>query len=128
MKAMGFSVKLDTNGSQPQVLRRLLKDELLDFVAMDIKAPLNIYDRLAGVRTSIRRIEESIERVANSDIAHTFRTTVVEPLLSPEEVRSITQLVPPGSEHCLQRFQPENAFDATFRGDPCSSPMTPFED
>ena len=108
---MRFSVKLDTNGSQPQVLRRLLEDELIDFIAMDIKAPLDIYDRLTGVHPPISQIKESIELIANSNIGHEFRTTVVEPLLSPEDLLSIKKLVPPGSRHCFQKFRPEHALD-----------------
>jgi len=114
-KAMGFSVKLDTNGGQPQVLRRLLKDELIDFIAMDIKAPFAIYDRLTGVHPPISQIKESIELIANSNIGHEFRTTVVEPLLSPEDLLSIKKLVPPGSRHRFQKFHPEHALDPSLR-------------
>jgi len=83
IKAMEFLLKLDTNGSRPQVLRQLLEDGLIDFIAMDIKAPLDIYDRLTGVHTPTSRIKESIELIAENGIAHEFRTTVVELLLSP---------------------------------------------
>jgi len=114
-KAMGFSVKLDTNGSQPQVLRRLLEDELIDFIAMDIKAPLDIYDRLTGVHIPISQSKESIKLIARSGIAHEFRTTVVEPLLSPEDVLSIKKLVPAGSTHRLQKFRSEHALDPRLR-------------
>ena len=115
IKAMGFAVKLDTNGSRPQVLHRLLQEELIDFIAMDIKAPLDIYDRLTGVHTPISRIKESIELIASSNAAHEFRTIVVEPLLSPKDVRSIKKLVPPGSTHHLQKFRPEHALDPVLR-------------
>ena len=108
--AMELLVKLDTNGSLPEVLCKLMKDKLIDFIAMDIKAPLDIYDRLTGVQTSISRIKESIELIARSGIAHEFRTTVVEPLLLPEDVLSIRKLIPPGSMYRLQKFRPEHAF------------------
>ena len=60
IKSRGFLVKLDTNGSQPEVLREVLQSKLVDFVAMDIKAPLAIYDRLTGVRAPTSQILESI--------------------------------------------------------------------
>jgi len=108
---MVFLVKLDTNGSRPEVLHRLLEEKLIDFIAMDIKAPLDIYDRLTGVQTPISRIKESIELIAGSGIAHEFRTTVVKPLLSPQDLLSIRKLIPPGSTHRLQKFRPEHALD-----------------
>ena len=115
IKAKGFLVKLDTNGSQPQVLHRLLQEELIDFITMDIKAPLDIYDRLTGVDTPISRIKESIELIANSNVTHEFRTTVVEPLLSAEDVQTIRKLVPAGSTYRLQKFRPEHAIDQALR-------------
>jgi len=115
IKATGFLVKLDTNGSQPEVLHRLLEEKLIDFIAMDIKAPLDIYDRLTGEQTPISRIKESIELIARSGIAHEFRTTVVKPLLSPQDLLSIRKLIPPGSTHGLQKFRPEHALDPAFR-------------
>ncbi len=113
--AMDILVKLDTNGSRPEVLRRLLEEKLIDYIAMDIKAPLDIYDRLTGVQTPIRRIEESVELIAGSGIAHEFRTTVVEPLLLPEDVLSIRKLIPPTSTHHQQKFRPEHALDPALR-------------
>ncbi|MHC4534764.1 MAG: anaerobic ribonucleoside-triphosphate reductase activating protein [Planctomycetota bacterium] len=109
--AMELLVKLDTNGSLPEVLRKLMKEKLIDFIAMDIKAPLDIYDHLTGVQTSISRIKESIELIARSGIAHEFRTTVVKQLLSPQDLLSIKKLVPVGSTHRLQKFRPEHALN-----------------
>lgn len=115
IKTMGFSVKLDTNGSKPNVLRELLENDLVDYIAMDVKAPFAIYDRLTGVHPPTARIKESIKLIARSGIAHEFRTTVVEPLLSPEDVLSIKKLVPAGSTHRLQKFRSEHALDPRLR-------------
>ncbi len=113
--AMGFLVKLDTNGSQPQVLRRLLKEKLIDYIAMDIKAPLDIYDRLTGVQSPVSQIKESIKLINRSGIAHEFRTTVVKSLLSPHDLLSIQKLVPHGSRHRFQKFRPEHALAPALR-------------
>lgn len=115
IKAMGLLVKLDTNGSLPEVLRRLLEEKLIDFIAMDIKAPLDIYDRLTGVQTPISRIKESIELIARSGVAHEFRTTVVKSLLSPQSLRLIRKLVPTESRHYFQKFRPEHALAPSLR-------------
>ena len=113
--AMDLLVKLDTNGSKPNVLRELLENDLVDYIAMDVKAPFAIYDRLTGVHQPTARIKESIKLIARSGIAHEFRTTVVEPLLSPEDVLSIKKLVPAGSTHRLQKFRSEHALDPRLR-------------
>lgn len=114
-KALGFEIKLDTNGSRPEVLRALLQEGLLDFIAMDIKAPLAIYDRLTGVHAPTKKVGKSIELIAGSGMAHEFRTTVVRSLLSPVDIQEIQAMVPPGSPHRLQEFHPENALDFALR-------------
>lgn len=115
IKEIGFKTKLDTNGSRPDVLRNLFQEGLVDYVAMDIKAPLAIYSRLAGVSVPTQRIAESIDRIARSGIAHEFRTTVVEPLLSQCDLAAVQAMVPAGSSHRLNAFQHEYALDSALR-------------
>ena len=115
IKAMKLLLKLDTNGSQPQVLRQLLQDELIDFIAMDVKAPLDIYDRLAGVHTPTSRIKESIKIIAESGVSHEFRTTAVELLLSSQDLLRVQKLIPHGSKHRFQKFCLEHALDTRLR-------------
>lgn len=97
IKAMGFLVKLHTNGSKPEVLRRLIRNNLVDYIAMNIKAPLYMYDHMCGVHAPISRIKESVILISQASVEHEFRTSVVEPLLSPADIRSIQKFVPVGS-------------------------------
>ncbi|RKY10692.1 MAG: anaerobic ribonucleoside-triphosphate reductase activating protein [Planctomycetota bacterium] len=118
IKEAGFAVKLDTNGSRPEMIKMILAGKLVDYIAMDIKAPLDKYKQLVGypfVPNGTESIEESIALIAQSGIDHAFRTTVVEALLSPEDMRKIRVLVPAGSNYTLQKFCPENAFDPKLR-------------
>jgi len=115
VKALGYHVKLDTNGGRPEVVAALLEEGLIDYLAMDIKAPLACYERLAGRRVPRDTLEESIALVARSGVEHEFRTTVVEALLSAEDVRRIRAIVPSGSPHRLQPFQPQHALDPALR-------------
>ena len=115
VRSMDYQIKLDTNGSRPEVLAELLLEGLVDFIAMDIKAPFALYDRLTGVYAPKERLEESIALIAQSGIDHEFRTTVVEPLLSEDDLQAIQEMVPQGSRHRLQEFRPENAFDPVLR-------------
>lgn len=102
---MGFAVKVDTNGSRPEVLAKLLAGKVVNYIAMDLKAPLPIYARLSGVAVDTLAIHQSIDLISKSGIAHHFRTTVVESLLSVHDVTDIRKLIPAGSSYTLQQFK-----------------------
>ena len=114
-KDMGFAVKLDTNGSNPNVLKEILENNLVDYIAMDIKAPLNSYKKLTNNVSSSEGIQESINIISKSGIDHEFRTTVIEALLTPEDMQEIRALVPAKSTYHLQKFYPEHALDPKLR-------------
>ncbi len=109
VRAMGLKIKLDTNGSRPEVLRRLLQEGLLDYVAMDVKAPWPLYHRLVGTAVDTGAIAESVRLIAGSGVRHEFRTTMVEELLAPDDVAAVAAMIPAGSTHTLQEFRPELA-------------------
>jgi len=115
VKDMGFAVKLDTNGSRPGVIKALLDGNYVDFIAMDIKAPLSRLPELTGTVSQGPQIRRSISLIAASGVDHLFRTTDVKPLLSSEDHRSIKELVPPGSLHVVQPFVAKNAMAASLR-------------
>ena len=115
LKEIGLAVKLDTNGSRPSVLKSILKDKIIDFIAMDVKAPLSKYHKLAGIFVKTERIMESIHLIAKSKVDHLFRTTVVPSLLTSDDIREIRKLIPPESPYRLQTFRPENALDPRLR-------------
>lgn len=93
IKAMGFLVKLDTNGSLPQYLAEVIELRLVNFIAMDVKASLARYQELTRTPFITSAIEESIELIKNSGIPHEFRTTVVKSLCSEEELKNIYALI-----------------------------------
>lgn len=103
-KKMGFLVKLDTNGTNPVVLRELLQENLVDFVAMDIKGPLEKYSQIAARPIDIDAIRESIDLIRT--VPHEFRTTIVRGQLVPEDFESIGQLVHGADRFALQYFVP----------------------
>ena len=115
VKGMGFDVKIDTNGSRPEVIERLLAENLVDFIAMDIKAPLTRLRELTGRSSHGPQINRSISLIAESGIDHLFRTTDVTPLLSSEDHCSIKEMVPPGSPYVVQPFVAKNAMSASLR-------------
>lgn len=115
IRTLGFAVKLDTNGSRSEVLRNLLEAGLLDYVAMDIKAPSAYYGRLSGVDVDMSAIRRSIRLIADSSVEHHFRTTWVAPLLQESDRSEILELVPDGSRHVWQKFRPQLAADVALQ-------------
>jgi len=111
VRGMGFHVKLDTNGSRPHVIRRLIRDGLLDFIAMDIKAPLHMYGSLSSKPLRISAIQESIVTIARSGLPHEFRTTLMPGFLSEGDMKEVIALVPPGSPHRFQPFRDPAEFE-----------------
>ena len=92
IRALGYAIKLDTNGSRPDVLRALAAEGLVDYVAMDIKNSPAAYPETAGLpKLDLSRIEESIRFLAEGHVEYEFRTTVVKPLHSPDRIRDMGQ-------------------------------------
>ena len=111
-KKIGFLVKLDTNGTNPGVLRELLQENLIDFVAMDIKGPLEKYSQIAARPIDIDAIRESIDLIRT--VPHEFRTTIVRGQLVPEDFESIGQLVHGADRFALQYFVPGTTVSPQF--------------
>jgi len=104
VKSMGFLVKLDTNGTAPELLQELIDEKLLDYVAMDIKAPLDKYSTITQVITAEEKIKKSIEILLNDKVDYEFRTTVVKSLLSVEDFEKIADLISGAKRYYLQKF------------------------
>lgn len=115
VKNLDFAVKLDTNGSHPEMVELLLKEELIDYIAMDIKAPLGKYDTLCGVDVDTQAIRRSISVISASKVPHHFRTTHVKSLLTESDIAELLALVPPDSKHITQPFISETAWKAELR-------------
>lgn len=99
---LGLAVKLDTNGSRPEVLAELLAAGVVDYIAMDLKAPLKRYRQLAGVAVAAETIHRSSRLIAAGGIPHHFRTTNFTTLLGPDDLAAIRREVPAGSAHKVQ--------------------------
>ena len=112
IKQLGFLVKLDTNGSNPEVLKKIIGQKLVDYLAMDIKAPLSgrqkkKYDRLTGIKADLKKMRKSVEIIKNSGLDYEFRTTVVPGLLTREDILQIARDISPAKKYFLQNFRPE---------------------
>lgn len=114
IKKLKYLVKVDTNGSNPQMLKKIIQEELVDYVAMDIKGPKEKYQELAGKKVSIKNIEKSVEILKDSRIEHEFRTTVTPNMLEKSDFTKITRWIGPGGKYYLQQFRPEKTVDPNF--------------
>ncbi|MBU0517230.1 MAG: anaerobic ribonucleoside-triphosphate reductase activating protein [Proteobacteria bacterium] len=116
LKDAGLAVKLDTNGSRPDVIAEVLARELVDHVALDLKMVLEPapYALLAGPEADVLAVSRSIDIVAKSPSAE-LRTTVVPGLHDDNALDQMAGYVPPGLKWRLQNFRPDNAFDPEFR-------------
>ncbi len=115
IRSLGFLIKLDTNGSNPAMLRRLFAENLIDYCAMDIKAPAAKYQKVTRSKVSIVAIKESIELIKEANIEYEFRSTLVDEMLSAEEVLEMGSLIGKAKRYFLQRFVSTKTLDASFR-------------
>jgi pyruvate formate lyase activating enzyme len=111
VKERGLLVKLDTNGSLPGRLEELVEEGLVDWIAMDIKAPLDRYSEVAGVSVRVEDIEKSAAIVKGSGLTYMFRTTVVPGLLGREDIRRIGTWLEGADLYQLQQFVPHDTID-----------------
>jgi len=114
IKRLGFFVKLDTNGSYPERIKEIIDRKLLDYIAMDIKAPLYKYNRTTLTSIDTERIVESIHLIMNSGIDYEFRTTVVRSLLSRDDFPKIGEMIKSAKLFVLQEFRPTKTLDPDF--------------
>lgn len=114
IKDLGFLVKLDTNGTHPNMLKRMISDEVLDFVAMDIKATMERYQEVVARAIDTEDILESIRVIKSSGVDHEFRSTLVKSQISPSDLDEIGRLVRGSPRYALQRFRPGRTLNPQF--------------
>lgn len=106
IRALGFLVKLDSNGSFPDRLRELLDEGLVDYVAMDIKADEDNYAKVCGLKElPLSKIKESIKIIRESGTPYEFRTTVIDELHDEKVMEGIGDLIEGADKYFLQRFE-----------------------
>lgn len=105
IKALGYLVKLDTNGSYPERLGEMLSSGLVDYVAMDIKNSPNGYGKACGVDFDTEIIKKSVEIIKSSGVAHEFRTTVVKGIHTAVDIAECAKWIGEGERYFLQSYK-----------------------
>ena len=115
VKDLGFLVKLDTNGSRPGVLNSLIEGNLIDYVAMDIKAPKQKYDLFVEDEKIGENIDKSIELLKQDKVDYEFRTTLAPDILEEQDILAIADWIKFAPRYFLQRFQNSKVLNEKFK-------------
>lgn len=120
LKNMGFNVKIDTNGTNPSLLKELMDEKLIDYVALDVKAPLDRekYSRAIGVSSDqfLGKILETIKILRSGNVEYEFRTTVVPSIHGEKDIEEICESIKGCRKYVIQNFRPvENTIDQKFQ-------------
>jgi len=105
IKKLGFLIKLDTNGTDPEILKELFEEKLIDYIAMDIKAPFERYKDVVMVDVDIDKIKKSFDYIKKCGIDYEFRTTVVKEQLTLEDLDKIGKMLLNVRKYYLQKFR-----------------------
>lgn len=117
IKEKGFKIKLDTNGTNPGILKELIDEKLLDYIAMDIKSSKNRYNDAAAVSVNIDNLNKSIGLIKNSNVDYEFRSTVVPGFFDENDVKSIGDWLKGSKKYVLQQFvSSKQMLDKSFEG------------
>ena len=114
LKRLGLKVKLDTNGTRPAVIRDLLQTGAVDYVAMDIKAPLPKYEFVARASVNLDDIRATVALLQQGGVEYEFRTTVVPGLLTREDLLAIGDWLAGAKTYVLQQFRPRSTLDEAY--------------
>jgi len=114
LKGMEYLVKIDTNGSCPKVLEEWIRSGFVDYIAMDIKGPLEKYAEITRSGIEPDAILQSIRTLMTSGVDYEFRTTVVSSLLTREDILGIAATISGAKRYALQRFVASKTLDPSF--------------
>jgi len=115
IKEMGYLVKLDTNGTNPEMLKMLVEEKLVDYIAMDIKGPEEKYKKITGRKVDFKKIKKSVKIIIESKLPpsnwagkYEFRTTIVPALLKLADIKKIGEIIKGADKWFLQKFKSDN--------------------
>lgn len=115
VKDKGFRIKLDTNGTHPEIIEKALRQNLLDFVAMDIKAPSKDYRELTGVEIDFSQIKRSRDLLDDFGLDYELRTTIIQPFHTPERLQEIFKFCAGAPLYTLQNYRPDKVLNPAWK-------------
>ena len=119
IKDIGYDIKLDTNGTNPEMLASLIDNKLIDYVAMDLKAPFKKYEEVTGVKVNCNNLKKSVKIILSSKLPSEFRTTVVPGLLAEGDILEMGKIIKGAKNWYLQSFKSDTVLvNPIFQGKP----------
>jgi pyruvate formate lyase activating enzyme len=112
---LGFSIKLDTNGNKPEIIKTILEKNLAQYLAMDIKTSYATYQALVGKLANNNRIQESISLILNSGIPYEFRSTIIKEIHTKKILEHMAYMIRGAARFALQSFRPAHTLDPLFQ-------------
>lgn len=114
VKSLGYAIKLDSNGSNPQVLQEIIEKKLVDYLAMDVKTSLEKYHLVTLGAVPLENIQKSISLIKNSGLDYEFRTTIAPEIVSEDDIFKIVDLIKPAHAYFFQTFKGIKTLDPKF--------------
>ncbi len=114
VKKEDFLVKLDTNGTNPEMIKELLNKGLVDFISMDIKSNLENYEKAAKTKVNLEKIKKSISLIKNSGIDYEFRTTILPELHTRKDIKNIGKWLKKSKKFTIQNFRPGKCLNPSY--------------
>lgn len=111
IKDMGYAVKFDTNGTNPEFLKKLIKKGFVDFVAMDIKNAPEKYSETTGTKVNVKTVEKSIKIIMSSGLPYEFRTTVLPHFHEISDFEEVGDMIKGAKSYAIQGFVPRNTLN-----------------
>ncbi|UCD45726.1 MAG: anaerobic ribonucleoside-triphosphate reductase activating protein [Candidatus Bathyarchaeota archaeon] len=114
VKSLGYRVKLDTNGTRPRRIRKLMEERVIDYVAMDVKAPLERYSEVVASKVDVESVEQSIKLLRRGSVDYEFRTTVVPGLVDGRDLEEIARVLIGSKRFVIQQHRLGRTLDPEF--------------
>ena len=118
IKALGYKIKLDTNGTNPEVVRKAISENLVDYIAMDVKGSIERYNEIAGVPVDTEKIKESVELIKGSAPDYEFRTTLIRGFHDETEMEKIGRLISNAKRYYIQNAHFDKTVKPNFKRHP----------
>jgi pyruvate formate lyase activating enzyme len=114
IKSIGLDIKLDTNGTRPKRIRKMMDENVVDYIALDVKAPIDKYFDVVQNKVDITVIEESIKLLRRGNVDYEFGTTVVPGLVESNELEELAMYLIGSKRFVIRQFKPGNCLDPKF--------------
>lgn len=115
VKSMNLGVAVHTNGTTPDIVKKLIEEKLADYFAMDIKAPFDDYKKVIDAEIDVKKVEKSAKMIMDSGVDYEFRTTVVPDLIDVKDIAKIGNDLKGAKKYFIQQFKPGNTLDPKYQ-------------